>query len=59
MAYEERVRYRLSTEDLVVRAIERTYDENKLRAELAVTQWEYCMKKPVFFRLWLRRLRNI
>jgi hypothetical protein len=28
------------TEDLVVRAIDNTYDENKLRAELAVIQWE-------------------
>lgn len=46
------------TEDLVVRAIDNTYDEIKLCAELAVVQWESLKKGPVFFKKEIREAKE-
>lgn len=55
---EEWVRYRLMTEDLVVRGIDNTYDEIKLRAALAVVQWESLWERARIFKKEIREAKE-
>ena len=55
---EEWIRYRLMTEDLVVRGIDNTYDEIKLRAALAVVQWESLWERARIFKKEIREAKE-
>jgi hypothetical protein len=55
---EEWIRYRLMTEDLVVRGIDNTYDEIKLRAALAVVQRESLWERARIFKKEIREAKE-
>ena len=55
---EEWIRYRLVTEDLVVREIDNTYDEISFVLRSLLCNGNHCGKEPVFLKKKSERLRR-